>query len=148
MATLTVSIDRTDMGLAALVLYGHEVAGSKLGISDFQAPGRQARVRYAGDSDHLHGSVAVASTWQQALLSFDVLPDVTSEAELQQVIGELRAAVERLTYTTTVTINDGTPEVWRCDMGSVVAEPRTLENLSAFDVVHTVTIPCYPIPGV
>lgn len=146
MSTLTVSIDRTSLGLSALVFSGAD-DGTLWGIvgDSFQSPSKHARVTYASDSPWVHGSVATGWSWQQGLLSFDATPAVSSEADLKAAVAEVETALARLAYEATSTPN-GVPDVWRCDPGSIVLSGgRSFVDLRDFDPVYTVTIPCYPV---
>lgn len=144
MGTLTVSIDRTSLSLDPLVLSGSE-DGTTWGIvSDtFQMPMKQARIAYV-DSPFQHGSTAVGWSWQQGLISFDASPEVASEVALANALAELEAALGRLSYEVTTTVN-GQADVWRCDPGSLASEGRGLIDLDDHAPAYTVTIPCYPV---
>lgn len=142
--TLTISIDRTSLGLSPLLLSGSDDA-TPLGIVGYSEPAYQARISYAGESKWVHGSTAIAATWQQSILGFDVTPTVDTEAGLRALIAELREAVSQFTFQTTVTVSDATPETWRCDMGSIGAVTRDYSDLANLDPIYPVTIPVYPI---
>jgi hypothetical protein len=146
-SSLTISIDRTSLSLTPLVLSAVDDA-NPLGIVNFTEPGRIARIRYAPPSDIFHGDSALAMTYQQALLAFDVVTDqAATEQASRDLLDDLRDALGQFPYTTTTIVNGATPQVWTCDPGSVAPIARTWFNLENLDPVASVTIPCYPIPG-
>lgn len=144
MSTLTISIDRTALALAPLLLSAAD-DGTTLGIADYTEPALQWRIGYAPDSAHQHGSVALSAAYQQSMLNFSVGTDqVASEAAARAAITELRTALSQFAYTVTVTTN-GVAETWTCDPGSIGAASRTFENLKTFNTVYPVSIPCHPV---
>lgn len=150
MTALLISIDRSSLpgSLPPLVLSGND-DGTALGVTNYTEPGRQSRVAYMPDSRDVDGSEPLSASWQQAMLSFDLITDsAADEAESRALLREVIAAVGQLSFETTVTIGNAAPEVWRCDAGSVLPTgPRTLEDLEGSDPEWSVTIPCKPTPG-
>lgn len=145
--SLSISIDRTSLSLGALVLYGSN-GGGTLAVSRFVEPGQVARIVYAPDVPGLSGSIPLASSYQQAVLSFDAFPaDAATEAIAQAAIGDLRAALAQFSYQVT-TIVSGSQNVWACDTGSIsLANPegRTYADLANLNPTYAVTIPCKPM---
>ena len=141
--TLTISIDRTSLDKGALVFSAAD-DGNPNGITAYTPPGRQARIIYAAGSNFVHGATAVGGTWQQAVMSFDTVPDVTTQAALDAFEADLFEAVGQLSYVVTVTVN-GSGRDWTCDMGDAVPASREFEDLRDMDPTYTVTIPCYPV---
>lgn len=144
MSTLLVSIDRSALSLSPLVLSG--TAGAQpLAVASYQEPAIMHRIRYAPQSDYIHGSLALGSVLDHTLLQFDVFPDAAAtESAARTALVTLRVALNQFSYAVTVTIN-GVAETWRCDPGSVGAAQRTYVNMHHFNVVHPVSIPCYPV---
>lgn len=146
MTSLTITIDRSSLGLPPLVLLGH---GNEpgLAVSDYTEPAMQARVTYAPDSAYVHGSVATSAVWQQALMSFVVFPDQSvNETQARAWMAELAVALMRLAYQVRVEVNGAPAETWRCDAGALVpAGARTRPDLEDSNPQWAVTIPCYPI---
>lgn len=147
--SLTISIARTSMSLPALVLTGHDDASRVLSVSDYTEPALQARITYAPDGD-THGSLALGWSYQQAILGFSVFKEsAASEAEARAAIAELAAALGRMRYTVTITVNDADPEAWTCDAGSIApAGGRSFNDLKTHDNAWAVTIPAYPVRSV
>jgi hypothetical protein len=144
-STLTISIARTSLSLSPLVLSAADDA-TALGIADYTEPAIQQRVKYAPDSDYVHGSTALASSLQQTMLNFDVSTDLAaSESAARALIAELRTALGQFSYNVTVTVDGSTAEVWACDPGSVGTVSRTFENLKSHNAVYPVSIPCHPV---
>lgn len=149
MATLTISISRTSLGLSPLVLSGSD-DGTTLGVMSYQPPPLQARVEYADDVPGVHGSEAVGWSWQQSVLGFDFVADVATEAEAQAAKAELVAAVSQFSFTVTTQVSGAPAEGWSANPGSVVSASssgRTTLDLVYVWPAWSVAIPVYPIPG-
>ena len=142
MATFSLSIDRTSLSLPPLVLHGDRQAGWCL-MPGWQMPGQQARIAYAA-SPYLHGDVATDWTWQQGVMSGDVLPVAEDRADLDAIVSELRTALGRLSYDVTVEWN-GVSETWRCDPGSMSPSSLTWISIGRNEPVYSLSIPCYPL---
>lgn len=151
MALLTISIDRTSLALDPLVLVGDKgsTTNTKLAISAYQEPSRQARVRRAPPSDHVHGDLALGWNWQQSALSFVVVALEATEAEGKAAVLELEEAVARLSYSVTVTVGTAPPYTWTCDPGSVTAtRNRTRFDVRSGQSEWSVELPCHPVPEI
>jgi hypothetical protein len=149
--TLTISIDRTGMtgSPAPLVLHGNRGTGS-LGITDYTEPAMQPRGRDAPTADDLDGETTTAWSWQETMLVFEVVTDVSaSEADSRSLIAELRAAITRLNVPVTVTVGDAPAETWRGKLGTLTPTgPRNRWDLAKHNPTWTVTIRCHPIRSV
>ena len=147
--TLTISVSRTiAAGGPDPLLFSASLDGTPLGILNYQQPASQQRVAYAPDSINVHGSEAIGSSLQQALLPFDwVRDDDATETQVQASRKEVEAALAQFSYTVTTQVSGAPAEVWRADPGSQVPSPRTYEDLANRNPVYAVTIPVYPIPG-
>ena len=147
--TLTVTIDRTSLSKSPLVLSaGHDTT---IGLSAYQPPSKVARITYMPDNSSIHGSEAIASSWQQAILGFNALIDqAASEADIASAVSDLTAAVEQFSYTITTQVGNAPAEKWSADMGSITLADsggRVFEDLAHLNPVYSVTIPVYPIPS-
>lgn len=144
--TLTVSIDRTDLALAPLVMGADMFA--ELAIVSYTEPSIVQRTRFAPTSAFQHGDMPLGSTLDNTTLQLTVGPqDAATEQDAQDAIDELVVALSRLTYEVTVTTNGATPQVWTCYPGGLVpAGPRTFQNLRAHRPIWQITIPAHPIP--
>jgi hypothetical protein len=145
-ASLTIAIDRAGMtGDPDPLIFSATASEQTWGIMPgFQEPGQIARVNYA-TAPWVHGDLAVSSSWQHAYLSWQTIPDVASEAALRAAVAEVRAALGRLSFAATVTRN-GAASVWACDTGSISPAPVGRIEVSRFQPVYEITIPCYPLP--
>jgi hypothetical protein len=112
----------------------------------YREPAMQARINYAPTGD-AHGDVPLSWSYQETVLSFNVFDELsTTEAAARAKIATLVAALGRLSYTVTITVDGATAEVWTCRPGSVVpVDDRTTFDLQSHRAVWTVTIPAYPI---
>jgi hypothetical protein len=148
-SSLTISIDRTSMSLSALVLTGHDDPARVLSVSGYREPPTQARITYAPTGDG-HGDIPLAWSYQQTLIGFNVFDESQDgETEARARIAELAAALGRLSYSVTITVDDADPETWTCDPGSIAAaDDRTTSDLQTHTNVWAVTIPAYPIRSV
>ena len=138
------------MSLSAFLMTGHDDASRVLSVSSYREPAMQPRINYAPDNGDLHGSVPLGWSYQQTVLAFNVFDEVgTSEATMRVKIAELTAALGRLAYPVTVTVDDADPETWTCDPGAVVAvDDRNSFDLQDHRPMWAVTIPAYPIRSV
>lgn len=144
MSSLVITIDASP----DIVMSASPVSPTDIGITDFNEPTPLAQNLYAPDSPFITGSVPLGWRFEQSLISFTVAPfGAATEAEARALIGELRAAVSRLGYLTTINVNGSGDEVWRCDAGSVTpAGSRNWVNVKHPNVTEwNVTIPCYPV---
>ena len=145
--TLTISIDRTGMAgsPAALTFSGTPGVGER-GITNYREPQLQTRRRTV-EADDIHGERTQAWKWQQSILAFDVVTDDSAtESESRALVTEIRAAISRLSYAVTVTVNGATAEVWSCTVGDAnYTDDRTYANLVAHNPVISVSIPCHPV---
>lgn len=145
--TLTITIDRASLSLPPLEFSGR-LDGTSLGIVEYQAPARIARIDYAPDVAGVHGSEAQAWAWEQAILGWSfVRVAATTEADLQASYGEVVAALGRRSYTITTQISGAPAQGWAADPGSVTPAARDLASLRYLGTVYAVTVPVYPIPG-
>lgn len=141
-----ISIDRAGLELAPLVLKNDRT--TSLTLTWYREPAMQARIKYAPSSAHVHGDVALAWAWQQTILPFGVAArGAATEDAARAAVSELVAAITQMQYDVTVTPAAGaTPEVWRCDPGSVTPEgDRTYVDLRDHDPGWSIAIPCYPV---
>jgi hypothetical protein len=147
-SSLTISIDRSSfgLGLSPLLLTGHDDPARLLSVSDYQEPAMQPRIQYAPSSDDVSGEMPLGWVWQDSILGFNVFAEGVAESTMRSSIAELAAAVARLSYETTVTVNDAAPETWVCRPGSVTpVGGRTLVDMRLHNPVWSVAIPVYPI---
>lgn len=149
MSTLLISIDRTSLALAALVLSGSNDA-NPIGITDYAEPAMLPRVTYAPDSAYEDGSMPLAVSWQQTILGFEVsTTEAASEAASRLLIAELVRAVSQFSFTVTVTVDGAPAETWTCHAGSVQpAGSRTFADLLRHNPVWSVTIPAHPLRAI
>lgn len=147
--TLTVSIDRTSLGKDPLVFSAALADGTALGLVGYQAPANIARVTYAPDSDHVHGSEATGAAWGQAMMGVDwMCDDAADETALQAAYADVVEAVGQFSYPVTTQVSGAPAQVWAADMGSVTPPERTYVDLANPDaLVVAVTMPVYPIAG-
>lgn len=144
--TLVISIDRTDMTLPALVFRGTPGSG-ELGITEYTEPAMQPRNRYASPSHYYDGEEILGAAWQNAILGWDFVTDeAADEEESRELIAEVRAAISRLEYEVTITVDGAPDEVWLVQgYGTLTpAGARTRANLVDHDPVWAVTLTAYP----
>ncbi len=145
--TLTISINRTGMaGSPAALTFSATPAVGELGVTNYREPQLQPRLRTVS-ADDIHGERTQAWSWQQTILAWDVVTDASAtEAESRALVAEIRAAVSRLSYAVTVTVNGATAEVWSCTVGSAnYTGDRTYADLVDHNPVIAVSIPCHPV---
>lgn len=137
------------MSLSPLLLCGHDNPSRLLSVSGYREPGLQARISYAPTGEG-HGDIPLAWSYQQTLHGFNVFDELgTTEADAREKVAELAAAIGRLSYSITVTIDDADPETWTCDPGSIApADDRSYTDLVNHNNIWAVQIPAYPIRSV
>lgn len=147
--SLTITIDRASLSLADLVMTA-SAGYTGLGIVNYTEPAMQSRILYAPSSAYIPGDVALAATWQQTSLNFDVVaPRVSTETQARAAIAELLTAIYRLQFPLTVSVSDADGETWTCDAGSVAPlGSRTYVDLRYHGPVWGVSIPCHPVRAV
>jgi hypothetical protein len=145
--TLTITIDRTSLGLTPLVLSGAS-DGVALGIVSYQEPADIPRYLWAPDSVNVEGSELISASSEQANLGFDWVSDAAAnEAAVASAKAEVLAAVRQFSFQVTTQVSDAPAEVWAANRGAQTPSPRTYEDLANHNPVFAVTIPVYPIPG-
>ncbi len=149
MSTLLISINRTSLALAPLVLSGSDDA-NPIGITDYTEPAMQPRVTYAPDSAYEDGSTPLAVSWQQVPLAFDVsTTNAATEAASRLLIAELRQAISQFSFTVTVVVDGAPAETWTCHAGAIQpVGSRTFANLARHNPEWSVTIPAHPIRAI
>lgn len=147
--TLLITIGRTSLGKAPLVLSGTDDA-NPIGVTGYTEPAESARVLYAPDSPHENGSTPLAVAWEQTIVGFDVsTTDAATESAMRALIAELREALRQFTFPVTVQVGDAPAETWTCHPGSVTpAGGRTTVDLENHDPIWSVVIPAQPFPTV
>ena len=143
--TFDISLDRTSLSLAALVLHGERQDGWCL-MPGRQMPAQVPQTLYAS-SPLTDGATATHSTWQLAFMSGDVvLSGAASSAARADAIAELRAALSRLSFSLTATWG-GVPEEWvtegRCTM---TPSPLTYLSVTREEPIYSLNLPVRPTP--
>lgn len=110
-------------------------------------PPKQARIRYAADSDWTHGSVALASQWQQTFLNLKVRVQGDSETDLADLVADLEEAIGEFSQTVTITRDSQVTE-WAADQGSMQLERSREFYSDRYVEVWAVTIPVHPVSTV
>lgn len=145
MATATLTIDRTDMSLSALVFSGAN--GTAFGLMDLSEPVMIPRTEYASGGRYIDGAVAVASTWDLTAIAAVVELKYTTASALQDSYDALVAALARISFTVTITKNSDAVSYktqGRCGIGPA-------KNLDRLDLTRTtqlynLTFPIHPVP--
>lgn len=146
-STATVSIDRSDLSLAALVISGDGSGTYSLTDRGLGRPAITPRITNMPDSRDVEGSEILSAVKEQTALPLEVLVQATSTAALDAAIDALDAALWQLQYDVTVTI-DGVAKVWHCTPAAWAVSSGVVEYARAaqFVEVLTITIPCKPTP--
>lgn len=139
---LSVSVDRTDLGLAALVF-----AAPSTGLwvpEDGLVWPEKRWTRSAASSPFTHGSVQTRATLEQATMQLTVYLSAASAAALRTLKAEVEAAFFQWVYDVTVT-EDGEAVTYTADCGDVSWGPFDSGMTRAHLARATVTAPVYPI---
>jgi hypothetical protein len=145
--TLTISIDRTGMADPSPLTFSATPGVGSLGITEYTEPAVAPQNIYASDSDYEDGETIRGARWHNTLLTWDVVTDAAStEQQARETIAALRAAVSRLEYEVTVTVDGAPAETWLAQgYGTVtVTGARTYANLRDHNPTWSITLPVYP----
>jgi hypothetical protein len=148
--TFTLTIDRSQLGLADLVLDGSKGGTSPLGLTGWTEPAMRAAVDYAPDDMFTHGSRPLGWRWQQTMLNFDVAPfGAVSEAAARLLHSELVAAVTQWRFALHLDADGAARETWICDPGSVEPQGgRTVADIVNHNPGWSCSIPADPVRSV
>lgn len=146
MSTAEVSIDRSSLSLAALVV-SDDGATYQIKQDGLTRPGITWRLTAAPDSADVHGTEYVAAVKEQTSLPLDVIVKAASSAALDTACVALEDALSQFSYPVTVTV-DGVAKVWSSSPAAwSYSRPTDLAEVQQHFTVMTLTIPVYPIPG-
>lgn len=143
--TLTISIDRTSLGLGPLVFSGRTDLNVWGILPGYQQPGLDPEERIVS-SPLTHGEVSTGFKWRGALHQFDAFPNVATPAALTAAKAEARAALGRQAYSVTV-VENGESTTWACRVGRFLPSPIDYPELKYLQPAFSITIPCHPLPG-
>lgn len=144
MSTVSVSIDRSSLSLAALVATDND-ATYRIAMDGLGEPGITWRKTSMPDSQDTHGTEYVSAVKEQTSIPLSVIVMAASSAALKTARDALFDALSQFTYMVTVTV-DGVAETW--DAGpadwsrSTTVQPG---QVAQFFAAYTITIPVYPI---
>jgi len=145
MTTATVTIDRTSLGKAPLVIGSNPTGTYVLTDKGLGRPGVTPRLVFAADSPWVDGSVPTAATRANSELPLEVHIQAASASALAAAKADLDEALWQFTYT--VTVAEGANSVtWTCypaahGLTDVVSD----FNVADFFEVWGITIPVYPV---
>ena len=144
--TLTISVDRTSLGLPPLVFGGTTGDGNVWGIlPGYTQPGLDVD-EVTASSPLTHSEVTTRWKYRRALHQFDAFPNVATPSALTAAKAELRAALGRTSYNVTV-VENGESTTWACNVGRIQPSPIDYPELKYLQPAYSLTIPCYPIAG-
>jgi hypothetical protein len=141
-----VSIDRTSLGKAALIIGSDGAAPYSLTATGLGRPAVTARAN-AVSSPWLHGETVVSVVREQSSLPFEVLLQAHNDENLELVRYALDEALWQFSYQVTVTEGE-TAHTWLCSPASYGTDSVAFSNVAGCFEVWTITVPCYPIPVV
>ena len=139
-----ISLDRTSLSLAALVLHGDRQDGWCL-MPGWQIPGLVPNNAYAS-SPNTHGAVATHATWQLGFMSGDVvLVGAANATDRANQVAELRVALSRLSFPLTQDWGSHSEEWTTQGFSTITPSPLTYISVSRDEPVYSLTIPVYPL---
>lgn len=147
MNAFKITIVRTSLGMADLVIDGSENGITDLALVGFTEPAMRAEVAYAPDDMFTHGSVPLGWRWGQTALNFDVSPlGAVSETEARALHAELLAAITQWRFTLHVDADGAPRESWTCDPGAISPSgPRTASDIEHSNPVWECSVPADPV---
>src|SRR5690349_11923378 len=144
MSTVSVSLDRSSLSLAALVA-ADDGATYQIAQDGLGDPGITWRKLTMPDSNDVHGSEYVAAVKEQSSIPLTIIVKASSSAALKTARDALFDALSQFAYTVTVTV-DGVAEAWAAGPAdwsrSTTVQPG---QVAQFFTVLTITIPVYPV---
>lgn len=114
MATLAVTIDRSGLSLANLVIGGARPTANGFMINKIGRPDFVPRYSHAPDLADIDGKQLLAASRDQGTVSFSVVLFGSSAATLAALEAELETALWQFAYQVTVTV-DGVARAWNAD---------------------------------
>jgi hypothetical protein len=142
----SVSIDRSSLGLSALVIDTEGFGTYYVDKVGLGRVGRLPRETLATPSPFVHGQFRTAVVWEESSLPLTVRVQASSSAALDTAVIALEDALSQFIYPVTVTV-DGVAKVW-------TAYPATwnstdglmaVERVQSFHEDLSITIPVYPV---
>jgi hypothetical protein len=140
---LSISIDRTALSLAALVIGDTPATGLWVPPDGVGRPAKTWRTASAS-SNFTHGEVPTRAVLEQSAQLLTVHAEAASTSALHALQDELEAAVFQFVYDVTVT-EDGQARTWTCYPADVAWSDITPGMVAARLSTATLTIPCYPV---
>ena len=148
MTSAQVSIDRSSLSLAALILSSTPTDTYVLTAEGLGRPAISRRNTYMPNNPFIHGSELVGSVKEQSTLPLEVLIQSDTAANLDAALTALADALDQFSYNVIVTI-DGVAKTWACDPANYGPTDNLVkgERQAQFVDVWSLTIPVYPIPS-
>jgi hypothetical protein len=143
-STVSVSIDRSSLSLAALVATD-DGATYQIQQDGISRPAITWRKLAAPDSADVHGTEYIAAVKEQTSIPLNVIVKSASTSALQMAIDDIEAAISQFSYSVTVTV-DGAAKTWAASPAAwSFSTPITPGQVAQFFTLMTITIPVYPI---
>lgn len=115
MTLLSVTFDRTSLGLSPLVITGDPYAGAlHLPEDGVERVGRVIRRTYAPASAYVPGRVLLAAVEDAGTLPLSIYAHGDTAAEVEAAMAELEAAASQFAYDITLEV-DGVTQTWAAD---------------------------------
>jgi hypothetical protein len=147
MPAVTVTIDRSSLTLADLVISSNPATGLWVPETGITRPTKRWR-RRSVDSPWFHGSTLTAATLEPAVLGLTVYLQETSTAALEVAQAELETALWQFTYTVTESEAGGAARVWDAEPADIDWGVADSGMANAYLAKAEVVIPVHPVPGV
>lgn len=139
---LELSVDRTDLSLAALV-FSTPDTGRWIPEDGLTYPAKRWRKQYA-TSNHLHGDVLVRATLEHASIGATLYVKAADAAALKTAKAEVEDALGQFFYNVTVT-EDGQATTYSADPADVSWGDADSGMSGAHLARCSVLIPVYPV---
>lgn len=145
MADVGLSITRTQLGLAALVIGGNRDELVSVVGGTIARPARSHRLTYADPSPFVPGSLVTASVAEHTNLAFKLQVLGATDAGVASAVAAVEAALSQFSYRVTLTLR-GSSSTWKADAGQLTPDQLTPGDALSQRRVYQVTIPVYPHP--
>jgi hypothetical protein len=142
---LSVTVDRTSLGAAALSIPDFPTAGLWIPEDGLSRPGK-TWTKQTATSPFTHGTVTTRAKLEQATINLSVYAQGVSTAAVVALQDEVEAAFAQFAYTVTITL-DGSAKSYVCDPADLSWGDLLSPEAKAFMARATLTIPCHPVAG-
>lgn len=142
----SVSVDRTELSLSALVIDTEGFGTYYIDKTGLGRVGRTPRETFASASPFVHGQSRTSVVLEESSLTLNVRVQAASSSALNTAVTALEDALFQFAYTVTV-VMDGVTKVYDAYPATLNSADGLIafERVQAFHEDLAITIPVYPV---